>query len=56
MASKDSIDFNIAELPKILSLVKDEVQQSQINIDLLRYLGCLALRKLLSKVDNPPYQ
>ena len=40
----------MAEFGRIIELVKDE------SVDSNRYIGCLALRKLLSKVEDPPFK
>ena len=50
LLSKNSFEFDIAEFGRIIELVKDG------SVDGNRYIGCLALRKLLSMVTNPPYQ
>ena len=50
LLNKDKIEFDISEFPRIIELVKDE--QTDGN----RYIGCFALRKLLSMQDNPPFQ
>lgn len=43
------IEFDMTEMPRIFDLVRD--QQSDTN----RFVGSFALKKLLSRPENPPY-
>ena len=49
VAQKEQMNFKLEDLPRVLELVVRGQEDSQ------RYLGCLALRKLLSRTDDPPY-
>lgn len=49
---KNGFEFQLEEFDKIIELVKDQAPDNSVN----RYIGCLALRKLLSVQDSPPFK